>query len=490
MSLKQKTISGLKWSFIDNSVNQGIQFVFGLILARLLAPKEWGLIGMLTFFIAISQVFVDSGFSSGLIRKKDCSAIDYSTVFFFNLGTGLLFYFILFFLAGPISRFYKESQLILLLRVLGLVVLINATSIIQRTILTRNINFKLQARISIIASLLSGILSIILAYKGFGVWSLVLKFIAQNVTTSSLLWFWSKWTPKFTFSKSAFREIYSFGHKLLLSSLIDTTYQNVYYLVIGKFFSATELGYYSRADQFKNPPSSDMTAIVQRVSYPVLSTLQDDPARLKSGYKKLIKSTMFISFTLMIGMAAVARPMIVVLIGGKWLPAVPYLQLLCFAAMLFPLHALNLNMINVKGRSDLFLKLEIAKKIIAVPPIVIGVFLGIQAMIIGMILASIIAYFLNSYYSAKLIDYPPNEQIMYILPSFAIAGISGAIVYAAGRTLPLKPAWLFLAQLLIGATMIPLISSMVKLDAYLEIKRIIVENIHKMRNGEIHHETN
>ena len=336
MSLKQKTISGLKWSFLDNTVNYGIQFIFGLILARLLDPKEWGLIGMLTFFIAISQSFIDSGFSQALIRKSNCTNSDYSTVFFFNLAVGVLFYFILFFSAGPISRFYKEPQLFLLLRVLGLVLLINAATIIQRTILTKNINFKLQTKISIIASLSSGAISIILAYKGFGVWSLAIKTIAQNLITSVLLWIWNRWMPIIIFSKASFREMYGFGYKLLLSGLISTIFRNVYYLIIGKFFSATELGYYSRSDQFTNIPSSNITSVIQRVSYPVLSSLQNDALKLKKGYQKLIKSTMFITFVLMIGMAAVAKPMIIVLIGNKWLPALPYLQLLCFTSMLYP----------------------------------------------------------------------------------------------------------------------------------------------------------
>lgn len=479
MTLKQKTITGLKWSFVDNTVNTGIQFIFGLILARLLDPKEWGLIGMLTIFISISQAFIDSGFSNALIRKNDCTETDYSTVFFFNLSVGLLFYFILFFCAGPISRFYKEPQLLPLIRVLGLGLLISALTIIQRTILTKEVNFKLQAASSIIASVISGLLSIILAYKGFGVWSLAVKTISQSLIILILLWMWNRWIPKLVFSKKSFVEMFGFGYKLLLSGLIYTANINLFYLIIGKYFSASELGFYTRADQFKNLPSSNITGVIQRVSFPVLSSVQDDELRLKKGYRKLIKSTMFISFILMFGMAAVAKPMIIVLIGKKWLPAVPYLQLLCFVGMLFPLHALNLNILQVKGRSDLFLKLEIIKTIFLIPVVLIGILFGIDIMITGMIVTSLIAYFINSYYAGKLLNYPSLEQVRDIMPSFFIAAFMGIIVFSLGIALQIKPVLVLLIQLFAGAVFVPLIAEAFKLDAYLEAKEIMRERLIK-----------
>lgn len=485
VSLKDKTIAGMKWSFIDRFTNQGIQFVIGLILARLLNPREWGLIGMLTFFIAISQSFVDSGFSSALIRKKDCADQDYSTVFIFNLAIGVLFYLFLFAAAGPISRFYGEPRLVPLLRVLGLVILIGSPSIIQNAILVRAIAFRLLARISILSSLISGAISIFLALRGFGVWSLAARLIAQSAAVTLLLWLWVGWRPRVSFNGASFRELFHFGNKLFLSNLINAGFQNIYYLVIGRYFSATDLGYYSRADQFKNLPSTSMASVIQRVSFPVLATIQDDTAQLKSAYKKLIQCTMFISFALMFVMAAVARSMIHALIGPRWLPAVPYLQLLCFAAMLYPLHSLNLNMLQVKGRSDLFLAVEIIKKLIAIIPIAIGIFLGIQAMIIGMIVTSVVAYIPNSFFSARLIGYSPREQIMDILPSFAIAGVSGAIAYAVGRLLALPSAFLLVLQLGVAISLIIIISATARLHAYLEVKGIIADNIKAWRRRDI-----
>jgi O-antigen/teichoic acid export membrane protein len=482
MSLKQKTVKGLKWSFIDNTANTGVQFIFGIILARILDPKEWGLIGMLTIFISVSQALIDSGFSNALIRKRKCTETDYSTVFYFSLAAGVIFYLILFFSADPISRFYKEPQLFLLVRVIGLGLVINALTIIHRTILTRELNFKLQAVISVIASVFSGIISIVLAFNGFGVWSLAFKTIAQGLIILVLFWTLNRWRPIFVFSIASFRELFNYGYKLLISALIYTANTNLFYLVIGRYFSATELGYYNRADQFKNLPSSNITGIIQRVSFPVLSSVQNDAVKLKAGYQKLIKSTMFITFILMIGMASVAKPMVIVLIGEKWLLSVPYLQLLCFSGMLFPLHALNLNMLQVKGRSDLFLKMEIIKVLLLIPVIPVGIFFGIKIMISGMIVTSLVAYFINSYYSGDLIDYNFREQVMDILPSFLIATMMGLIVYSLGFFLQLKPILNLAIQLLTGTGIILISAEVFKPDAYIEVKEIISEARNKKMN--------
>lgn len=479
MDLKQKAISGLKWSFIDNTVNQGILFIVGIILARLLSPSEFGLIGMLTFFIAISQSFIDSGFSQALIRKQNCTSADYSTVFYFNLVIGFLFYSILFFSAGIISDFYRQTELFYILRVLGLVLIINSFSIIQRTILTKNINFKLQTRISLIATFSSGIICIAMAYTGFGVWALVGKTLSQQLFNTLLLWVWNNWKPYWVFNINSFKEMFKFGSRLMFSGLIDTAYKNIYYLIIGKYFSTTELGYFTRAQQFSNLPSSNITSIIQRVSYPVLTTVQDNPERLKAGYKKLIKTTMFISFVLMFSMAAIAKPMVSVLIGEQWLPAATYLQLLCFVGMLYPLHSLNLNMLNVKGRSDLFLKLEIIKKILAVPIIITGLIAGIEIMIIGMFIFSLIAYFINSFWSARLINYSMKEQLTDILPAFVFALILGSCIYIPSYFLIIKPVLILSIQCFVGCSTFFIMVNILKIDAYQEIKQILKEQLLK-----------
>jgi len=470
MSLKEKTLSGLAWSFADGFTNQGSQILVGIILARLLSPKEFGLIGMIYVFVAISQSATDSGFSQALIRKNDCTQADYSTVFYFNLAAGVLCYAILFLCAGPISRFFKEPQLLVLVRVLGIAVVINSMGLIQRTILTKTINFKLQTKISVIASTASGIIGIGLAYYGWGIWSLVWKTLSQSVLTVVLLWTWSKWKPVLAFCFSSFCEMFGFGSKLLVSGLIDTISRNIYYVVIGRYFSAADLGYYTRADTFSSMPSANLMNVVGRVSYPVLAQIKNDTGKLKTGYELLIKNTMFVSFVVMIGIAAVARPLVLTLLGEKWLPSVPYLRLLCFAGMLYPLHALNLDMLKVKGRSDLFLRLEVIKKLLIIPTIVLGVVFGIKVMILAIIGDSVISYLLNGYWSGMMVNYPVRQQVADLTPLFVISLLIGGLVFLAGNILPLKPVLALCVQLAIGTFLGVGAAKLFRLDAYKEIR--------------------
>jgi len=477
MSLKQKTVSGLLWSFIDQFANLGITFIAGIILARLLSPREFGLIGMITVFIAVSESFINSGFSSALIRKKDCTDTDFATVFYFNLVAGILFFFILFFSAPAIAGFFDEPQLEAIVQVLGIILIIDSLTLIQRTILTKRIDFKLQARISVIASLGSGIVAIVMAFNGFGVWSLVAQRLLRQGLNSFFLWLWNRWRPLWVFSKQSFKELFGFGSKLLISGLIDTIYRNIYYLVIGKYFSAQELGYYTRAEGFKNLPSQNLNSIVSRVTYPVLSSIQDDIPRLRNNYQKLIRSVMFITFILMLGMAAVAEPMIHTLIGAKWEPAIIYLQMLCFVGMMYPLHALNLNMLQVQGRSDLFLKLEIIKKLIAIPTIIIGIFWGIKIMIAGMMVNTLIAYYLNSYWSGVKIGYSFRQQVKDILPSFLLAFTMGVLVFMLGKLLPFSYPIELIIQIVCGALFVFVFCEITKFKDYIFAKELVLEKI-------------
>jgi teichuronic acid exporter len=476
-TLKDKAVKGLTWSFVDNAAGQGLTFLIGIILARLLSPREFGLIGMIMVLVAISESFINSGFSSALIRKKDCTEKDYSTVFFFNLAAGILLFAILFVSAPAISRFFREPQLTLLIQVLGVVLIIDSLTLIQKAILVKRIDFKLQTKISILSSLISGAVGIGLALKGFGVWSLVAKTLFQRGATSLLLWIWNRWRPILIFSKESFQELFSFGSKLLVSGLIDTAYKNVYFLIIGKFFSAQELGFYTKADQFKKLPSQNLNNVISRVSFPVLAQLQDEPEKLKAGYQKIIRNTMLITFVLMMGLAAVAEPLVLTLIGERWRTSAGYLQLLCFVGMMYPLHALNLNMLMVQGRSDLFLKLEILKKLLAVPTIVIGIIFGIKIMILGMIVNSILAYFLNSYWSGKLIGYPVSEQLRDIAPGFFVALGSAVVVYGIGILLPFQDGAKLVIQIVLGGLLVFTICEFSRLMPYRSIKSIFVSRL-------------
>lgn len=481
-SLKQKTIKGTAWSFADNIANQGITFLVGLVLARLLTPEEYGLIGIIIIFIAVFNSIVDSGFSNALIRKNDSKDIDYNTVFISNLLLSVLLFFVLFACSPAISRFFDNSKLILLTRVMGSVLIINAFAIIQQTILMKRVDFKTQTKVSLIASISSGIIGISMAFGGMGVWSLVGQQISRQLLNTSFLWFYNKWFPKLQFSWQSFRELFGFGWKLLVSELINTTWKEIFQVVIGKCYSAQMLGQYTRSKQFGAIFSSNLTTIVQRVSYPVLSSIQDDKERLKLAYQRVIKVTMLITFVCMLGLAAIAKPMILVLIGEKWLIAAGLLPIICFNMMLYPLHAINLNMLQVQGRSDLFLKLEILKKIIAIGPILLGIFISIYWMLWGSVITGFVAYYLNAYYSGKFLNYTMKMQIKDIYPSFCIGGVMAGVVYAVSF-LPLSPFLLLPLQLFVGAGVALGLCEMTRREEYLEIKTVALSALQKIRNG-------
>ena len=470
-SLKKKTVKGVGWSFVDSLSGSGIAFLVGLVLANLLTPSEYGIMAILTIFIAVSNSIVDSGFSNALIRKTDARRIDYNTVFFFNLLVSIVLYAVIYLAAPSISIFFKEPLLVEVMRVIGFVLIINALAIIPRTLFVKEVNFKTQTKVSLIASVSSGVVGIGMALAGMGVWSLVGQQLSRQLLNTLFLWIYCKWRPVREFSVQSFKELFGFGSKLLLSGLLETIFNEIYALIIGRCYTAAQLGQYTRANQFNQISSSNLTSVIQRVSYPVLSSIQDEPDRLREGFRKIIKSTMLVSFTCMLGMAAVAKPMIILLIGEKWLPAVGYLQIICFAGMLYPLHAINLNILQVKGRSDLFLRLEIIKKIIAIGPLVLGIFLSIEYMLWGGVCTSVISYFLNSYYSANLINYPAKEQLKDILPTFVVSFFTAATMWCL-TLFPLSNWLLLLLQCLLGIGMAILIYERLHLPEYQEAKQL------------------
>lgn len=480
-ALKDKTVKGVGWSSVDALLGQGITFVVGLVLARLLGPEEYGLIGIITIFIAIFNSIVDSGFTNALIRKNDAKEIDYNTVFYTNMVISIVLFCILFFTAPIIADFFESPQLTSLIKVMSIVVVIDAFAIVQNVRLTKDIDFKTKTKVSLIASISSGVIGIVMAMMHYGVWSLVAQQLSRQLLNSSFLWIFNKWIPKFQFSWRSFKDMFNFGWKLLVSGLLDTLWREVYQVVIGKCYSSQTLGQYTRAHQFSSLCSSNLTSIVQRVSYPALSQLQDDKVRLKAGYKKIIKLTMLVCFVLMLGMAAIAKPMIVVIIGTKWLPAVPFLQIICLQMMLYPLHALNLNMLKVQGRSDLFLILEIIKKTVAVIPIVLGIVFNIYYMLIASVFTGIFAYYLNAYYSGPFLGYSIKEQIKDILPSFFIA-LSAAIPTWLLSFLPISSLILLPMQLILGALLTLVLCEWTNLPEYTEMKGMAISTIHEMMN--------
>ncbi|WP_276858144.1 lipopolysaccharide biosynthesis protein [Bacteroides fluxus] len=470
-SLRHKTIHGVGWSFVDNISSSGITFLVGLVLARLLTPAEYGVMAMIAIFIAISNSIIDSGFSNALIRKTHVERVDYNTVFYFNLTVSILIYIFLYLAAPIISVFFKEPILVEVTRVMGWILIINALAIIPRTQFVRDVNFKTQTKVSLISSVSSGFIGIGMALGGLGVWSLVGQQLSRQLLNTLFLWLYSKWHPVWEFSMKSFKELFGFGSKLLLSGLLDTIYKNIYYIVIGRFYTSAQLGQYTRAEQFNTIFSSNLTSVVQRVSYPVLSSIQEEPERLREAYRKIIKITMMVTFACMLGLAAVSKSLIVILIGDKWLPAVYFLQIICFSGMLYPLHAINLNMIQVRGRSDLILKLEVIKKIIAIVPIIIGVFCGIEYMLWGSVLTSFIAYFLNSRYSASLIFYPTKEQIKDILPTFITSFVVAFVMWVLSFW-DISVYILLPLQITTGILLALFIYEKLHLGEYLEVKQL------------------
>lgn len=481
-SLKDKTVTGVGWSAIDTVSRFGISFVVGIILARLLSPDEYGLIGILTIFINLFDVIVDGGFTNALIRKKNVTNDDYSTAFYTNLVLSILLAALLYACAKPIAHFFEREELVSLTRVMSTVVVINALAIVQKTRLTKQINFRLQTKITIVATVASGVIGISMAYMGYGVWALVAQQISNYLIVTILLWFYNQWFPKLNFSWNSFKDLWGFGWKLLVSGLLGSISDDIYHAVIGKSFAPRTLGYYSRAQQFSSLFSNNISTIVKRVSFPVLSTIQDNPIRLKSGYQRVIRVTMLPTFILMLGMAACAKPLILCLLGEKWLISAYFLQIICFTAMMNPLHALNLNAIIVVGRSDLTLKLKIMKTALAIIPITMGIVFGnIYWMIVGSVIINFFAYYLNTYYSGPLLNYPITQQIKDVLPSLGVA-LSMAIPVYTLSFLSIMPFVILPVQIVVGALILYVVCEKTKLPEYIEIKQIIIQYLSKFKH--------
>lgn len=474
-SLKNKSIKGLFWSFCDLISSQGIQFIIQVILARLLVPKDFGIIGIIMVFVAISQALIDSGFNNAMIREKELAREDYSTVFFFNLFVSVLLYILLFFSSGAIGGFFREPQLEAVLRVLALTLVIGSFGLIQRTMMIRSINFKVQTKINIFSTVLSGAAAIAAAYMGAGVWSLVIKQLISQMLQSFLLCFHNRWRPVPVFRAASFKRLFSFGWKLMVSGFIFTLYNNLYLVVIGRIFSAVELGYYSNAQKLRDMAAQSVTVSVQKVSYPVLSSLQEDEERLRNLYKKLILTSVFVTFPMLLGLASVADPLIRTVFGQKWVNSIPYFQILCMAGMPFSLQVINLNILQVKGRSDLFLGLEIIKIAIGLASIA-GVFLlrlGITALLWSTVLVSVISYFTDSFYSKKLIAYSTKQQIKDMLPILSAALIMAAAAYFTGRLLPGNNFVRLVLQTAVGVTVYGVTCKIIRVKEFETVAEII-----------------
>lgn len=428
-SLKKKTVKGVAWTSLNQVLNMGLGFVIGVILARLLSPSDYGLLAMIAVFNAIAFAFLDSGFGNALIRKPDLTEDDNTTAFFFNLVAGVVLFGIIWVIAPWVSAFYDKPILTPLLRAEGSLLIVSSFKIVQNTQLTRALNFKAKMIIRVVSNILGGASGIISAYCGLGVWALVVMHVADAIISLILLWIISPWRPRGRWNKQSFNYLWGYGSKLLASGLLNTIYNNIYPIIIGKFYSAADLGQYTRASHYANLPSGTLTSVLQQVTFPVLSQIQEDTDHLASSYRRMLRFTVFIVFPIMIGMAVLAHPLVIALVTDKWAQCVPYLQIICFSSMWYPVHAINLNLLQVKGRSDLFLRLEIVKKVIITVAIILSVPFGIIGICIGSVCTSMICLAINTFYTGKLIHVGFVRQMRDMAPTLLASLAMGVVVY-------------------------------------------------------------
>lgn len=429
------TTKGVLWSAIERFSVQGVSFLLSIVIARLITPGEYGLIAMLTIFMAVAQSFIDSGFGNALIQKKDRNEVDYSTVFYFNIVISVLLYGILYLCAPLIARFYNQPILTSVTRWVGLNLIIMSLSLVQRTRLNVDLNFKLQAKVSLTAVIISGIIGITLAYNGWGVWALVIQGLSNNLFSTILLWITTKWHPLFEFSVTSFRRLFSFGSKLLASGLLHTIYLNLYSLVIGKFYNAADVGFYNRAYTISQYPSTNIVMIITRAIYPVQCAHQDDGRWLEDMFIKYLRMTCFIVFPLMILLAVIARPLVAIVLTDKWLPAASLISILSIAYMWYPVMVINNQMLNVKGRSDLFLKAEIIKKIVAIAILCATLPFGIIWLCLGVLIYNVFDVLLIITFSKKVFSTGYYSQMRAIFPIFMISVIAGLIAWVISSLL-------------------------------------------------------
>ena len=476
MPLKQQALSGVFWTFSQQFGVQGISFLVSIILARLLLPAEFGLIAMIGIFIGVGGILMDGGLGNSLIRTKDPNQEDYSTVFFFNLAGSIIVYGLVYFAAPLIAAFFEREILIEITRLYCLIFILNAFSAIQMTRLTKKLDFKTQLFVKIPSLIISSAVGIYMAYAGYGVWSLVWMGLVQSFAQSVQLWFWSKWQPSWVFNIEKFRYHFNFGIKLTLAGILDVIFINAYTIIIGKFFTPTQLGYYARADSLKQFPVNNIGAVLGKVTYPLFASIQDDTVRLKRVYAKIMKMVIFLVAPTLIFMAVLAEPLFRFLLTEKWLPAVPYFQILCANGILYPIHAYNLNILNVMGRSDLFLRLEIFKKVLIVVVIAVSLNFGIFGLLYGSVILSIMALFINSHYSGKFIDYSAWEQTKDLVPYLGLAFMGGIIILIFDsfiQTATNSDLLRLIAGTLIGCIFYFLSSFLLKMSAMSELLLIL-----------------
>lgn len=472
-SLRSRTVRGVLWSSVERFSTAGVSFVFGIVLARLLSPSDYGVVAMLAVFMSVSDAFIESGFASALIRKPDRTETDNATAFYFNIVVGLVCYGVLFAAAPLIAAFYRLPLLVPVTRVVALTLLFRSLCVVQQALLTIRLDFKTQAKISLASTIITGGVGIVMACAGWGVWTLVAQGVGGAALRAIMLWGVARWRPRAAFSWVSFRQLFGYGSKMLASGLLDRLYNNAYPIVIGRLFAPATLGIFGRASHFALFPATNTTGVLQRVTFPVLATMQADDARLACNYRRILRMSAFVVFPLMMLMVAIADPFVRFLLGERWAGAVPMLRVLCFSAMWYPIHAINLNLLQVKGRSDLFLRLEICKKVLGVLILCASVPFGIMAMCYGTVVSSVLCLVINTYYTGRLIGVGFVRQMRDLLPTLCLCAAMLGVCFAA--QLPVA-AWHPVAMLsaaLSGGAAYLLLARLIGCAEYQELLAIV-----------------
>jgi teichuronic acid exporter len=477
-TLKNKAIKGMAWNTVEKLAVSSITFIIGIILARILMPSDYGLVGMLAIFFAFSELFITSGFSSALIQKKDRNEIDFSTIFYYNLVVAIGFYIILYFSAPKIAEFYRVPQLTILTRVLSISIIFNSLSLVQQTRLRINLDFKIQAIVSLISVIISGSIGIYSALKGFGVWALVLQSTTNALLRALLFFYFNKWIPLFVFSYSSFKQLFGFSSKLLVAGIASTIFNNIYSILIGKVFSAKDTGFYTRAKQYPGTLSDTITSVLQGVTFPILSSLQDNKERLVSVYGRVMRIIVFLVVPSLTMFAIISEPFIRYFLTEKWMPVVPLIQWLCFARMFTPISALNLTILTATGRSDLYLLVDSSKIPILIIALIITIPLGLKAIVIGNFLTSFLSYFINAYFPGKLFGFGAIKQIKEMRLVVFATMIMSACVIGVMLILPTDPLKLFVG-IPIGIIIFLTAAFLFKIEELNEVFKVILSILGK-----------
>lgn len=475
---KNTVISSLIWKFLERGGVQGVQFVLSIILARLVSPEDYGVIALILVFIQIATVFIQSGFNTSLIQKKESDDTDFSSIFYLSLFVALICYVVLFFAAPFIAKFYNQEILTPVIRVISFTLFFGAVNSVQNAYVSKTMQFKRFFYSSMGAVIGSGIVGVIIAYMGYGVWALVAQQLIRDVLICIILWFTVKWRPKLLFSFTRVKSLFSFGWKLLCSGILDTIFRNIYNLIVGRIYNSEILGVFNRGHQFPQVIATNLDGSIQSVMLPAISNKNDNIEEVKRMTRRSISMSAYLLMPCMFGMAAVAESLVKLLLTDKWLPCVPFLQLACFSYAIYPIHTANLTGINALGRSDIFLKLEIIKKTITVINILVTLPFGIYAMAIGQVVAAVISSFINAFPNKKLMNYSYFEQLKDLLPSFIVSIFMAVCVWSL-KFISLPSSILLLLQISLGFILYIIFSKVFKLETFY----YLINTVKGVKNG-------